>query len=116
MTRIDVVKYYNMQVIDSGKRINRVSCRPHYYEDIKTPLIDPTELLTERIISVDIPEKEFDRLIGNLEFFHTVPNPYERDDLEKVEHHIRKTNSAVKKAWENYRMLLKIAAKDKIPY
>lgn len=109
---IDIAKVYSLRVVDTRKRAQVYHQLPlSYRKDMSAIEADQIQKWeTERIFSIEISETDLCRMEDDLVRFLKARNSYERDDMERRESFLRRTNPAVKKAWENYQMLLKLAA------
>jgi hypothetical protein len=108
---IDITEVYSMRVVDTRKR-SRVNYRSplNYLTNITAQEDFIMRYEDERIFSIEMTETDLCRMHDDLVCYLKARNPYERDDMERRESFLQRTNPAVKKAWENYRMLLKLAA------
>ena len=70
-----------------------------------------TKFYSERIYSIEITETKLDRLTADLKHFQEyIRDPIEYREMRDRELNTRKRNPAVRKAWDNYKMLLRLAA------
>lgn len=116
LTLDEVLAKYRMRVTDTQRKqryLPKPSLRDYSMIDGDGISIDPIWMMTEKMFTIEITESDLDRLGDHLNYFHQARNPYERQEMEEREAYIRKKNPAVKKAWENYKMLLKLAAEGK---
>lgn len=113
---------YEVRILDDNKR--RAKYRPaRYFTDpTRADLIrnDIAEYDTEPVFTVEIPESRLKTLVEMEErFMNYRSDGYQRDwfemlmDKEREEAHFRHTNEAVKKAYEQYSMLLHLAGYNK---
>jgi len=109
---IDITEVYGMRVVDTRKRARFNYRMPLGYLTDMTASQEGfiRRYVDERIFSIEMSETDLCRMNDDLVCFHRTRSPYERDDMERRESFLRRNNPAVKKAWENYRMLLKLAA------
>lgn len=110
----EILKRYRMRVVDTQRKQHYLPSMSVYsVRDMEGNSLDPTLVMTEKLLTIEIAESDLDRLTDHLNSFYQVRNPYERQELIDREAYLRKKNPAVKKAWENYKMLLKLAAEGK---
>lgn len=112
----DILDRYRMRITDSRKKETYYAPLPLSYQIEMTAEQEMfmRRFHEEKIFSIEINESDLNRLEDDLKHFYQVRNPYERQEIEEREAHLRKNNPAVKKAWENYKMLLKLAAEGRV--
>ena len=70
-----------------------------------------TKFYSEKVYSIEITETKLDRLTTDLKHFQEyIRDPIEYREMRDRELNARKRNPAVRKAWDNYKMLLRLAA------
>ena len=110
---------YEVRILNDQKRRARYH-PPQFFTDPERADVfvrDPMHYETEQVYTVEIPEGRFRALVemeqrffkwqrhnqGEVDMFQTLM------DKEREEAHYRHTNQAVKKAYEQYSMLLNLA-------
>ena len=110
----EVLEKYRVRIVDSRRQQRYIHPMKLYaMVDSHGNSLDPTTFMTETLFTIEIAESDLDRMGDHLSSFHQVRNPFDREEIYLREAYIRKKNPAVKKAWENYKMLLKLAAEGK---
>lgn len=110
-----VFEMYDMRVTDTRKRAAVMPLPLAYRIDMTAFQEDFfRKYEEEKIFTIEILESHLRRLEDDLAYFHNARNPYEREEMEQRESLLRRNNPAVKKAWENYKMLLKLAAEGRV--
>lgn len=105
---------YRIRITDTHRKAQYLPPMSIYsMRDMEGNSLDMTTIMTEKMYVLEIRESDLDRLENDLKYFHEYPNPYDRADYIEREVYLRKNNPAVRKAWENYKMLLKLAADGK---
>ena len=108
---------YEVKIINDQKRYARYR-RPHFFtEPLNASIIQDTmDMQTEKLYTVDIPESRLNTLVEMENRFMNFRNSdHSRDmfellmDKEREESHYRHTNEAVKKAYEQYSIMLNLA-------
>lgn len=112
-----LAKNYRARVRKTDKmqyRYPMPSIRLAEYDRI--PIDDDITALRERIFDVEIAESDLTRLENDLNTFDEVLKigPYRYHENIENEHYLRRTNKAVKKAYDHYRMILRLAAEGKV--
>ena len=102
---------YRMRATDTRKRAAVIPLPLSYQIEMTTTQVEfMRRFEEEKIFTIELLESDLRRMEDDLSYFHQARNPYEREEMEQREAYLRKNNPAVKKAWENYKMLLKLAA------
>ena len=108
---------YEVKIINDQKRYARYR-RPQFFtEPLNASIIQDTmDMQTEKLYTVDIPESRLNTLVEMENRFMNFRNSdHSRDmfellmDKEREEYHYRHTNEAVKKAYEQYSIMLNLA-------
>ena len=110
---------YEVRVLNDSKRRARYHPPRFFTDPMRADIIqkDTLNFETEKVYTVEIPEGRFCALVemeqrffkwqrhsqGEVDMFQTLM------DKEREEAHYRHTNQAVKKAYEQYSMLLNLA-------
>lgn len=109
---------YEVRILDNNKRRAKYKPARYFTDPTRADLIrnDLVEYDTEPVFTVEIPESRLKTLVEMEErFMNYRSDGYQRDwfemlmDKEREEAHFRHTNEAVKKAYEQYSMLLHLA-------
>jgi len=108
----DLYNRYQLKIVDSHRRSPVMKLPMSYMIDMTaTEQMQMTKFYSERIYSIEITETYLDRLTNDLKHFHEyIKDPSEYRKMQDRELNTRKRNPAVQKAWDNYRMLLRLAA------
>ena len=109
---VDIYHRYGLRVKDTYTRAPIVELPRSYMIDMTaTEQMQMTKFYSERIYSIEITETYLDRLTNDLKHFHEyIKDPSEYRKMRDRELNTRKRNPAVQKAWDNYKMLLRLAA------
>jgi hypothetical protein len=114
-----LTKNYSARITDTGKVYRYYTTRPVFPSYTNYSIDDPTITIqpkTERVIAVEMLESNVARLANDLNSIDEIRErgilQYQRN-IDK-EMHLRVTNKAVKKAYEQYRMVLRLAAEGDI--
>jgi hypothetical protein len=108
---------YEVKIVNDQKRFARYR-RPQFFtEPLNASIIQDTmDFQTEKLYTVDIPESRLNTLVEMENRFMNFRNSdHSRDmfellmDKEREEAHYRFTNEAVKKAYEQYSIMLNLA-------
>jgi hypothetical protein len=108
---------YEVKIVNDQKRYARYR-RPQFFtEPLNASIIqDSMDFQTEKLYTVDIPESRLNTLVEMENRFMNFRNSdHSRDmfellmDKEREEAHYRFTNEAVKKAYEQYSIMLNLA-------
>ena len=108
---------YEVKIVNDQKRYARYR-RPQFFtEPLNASIIQDTmDMQTEKLYTVDIPESRLNTLVEMENRFMNFRNSdHSRDifemlmDKEREESHYRHTNEAVKKAYEQYSIMLNLA-------
>ena len=117
MTRIpednfDIYQRYNLRIKETHTRSPIVELPMSYMIDMTaTEQMQMTKFYSEKVYAIEITETYLDRLTNDLKHFHEyIRDPSEYREMRDRELNTRKRNPAVQKAWDNYRMLLRLAA------
>lgn len=110
---------YNVKIVDDQKRYHRIRPPTYFTDSARADLIrnDIIEYQTEKLFTLQIPESRLKSLIemekrffanhrhdrGSVDMFEMLM------DKEREESWYRQSNPAVKKAYEQYSMLLNLA-------
>lgn len=115
-------KTYEAKVVKSHRKYARTPYRPvsYFVDPARADVMsyqDTVHYQTIPIIEIDIPEDSFERMLELDSKFRSVrgfdPRWFEQMiDRERLEAAIRQSNPAVKKAYENYSMLLNLVKDD----
>jgi hypothetical protein len=102
-----------MKVVDSRRIAPVMHTLPLSYR-IDMTAVEAAQIArfeTQKIFTIEILESNLNRLEDELQNWIKIRyRPYDYEHMEKRESYLRRNNKAVKKAWENYKMLLKLAA------
>jgi hypothetical protein len=110
-------KNYEVKIVDDQKRFARYH-RPQFFtEPLNASVIrDSVDFQTEKLYTVELPESRLNTLVEMENRFMNFRNSnHSRDmfemlmDKEREEAHFRFTNEAVKKAYEQYSIMLNLA-------
>jgi hypothetical protein len=110
-------KNYEVKILNDQKRFARYR-KPQFFTDPSNASIiqDAIDMQTEKLFTVEVPESSLNTLVEMENRFMNFRNSdHSRDmfellmDKEREESHYRNTNEAVKKAYEQYSMLLNLA-------
>ncbi len=120
---LDFYKNYEVCVLNDSKRRARYHPPKFFTDPARADIIrnDVVEYETEKVITLEIPESRLRTLIemerkffkwqrhnpGEIDMFQTLM------DKEREESYYRNTNEAVRKAYEQYSMLLNLAGYQK---
>ena len=117
MTRIpeddeDIYRQYNLSIKETYTRSPVMKLPMSYMIDMTaTEQMQMTKFYSEKVYAIEITETYLDRLTNDLKHFHEyIRDPSEYREMRDRELNTRKRNPAVQKAWDNYRMLLRLAA------
>jgi hypothetical protein len=108
---------YEVKIVNDQKRYARYR-RPQFFtEPLNASIIQDTmDMQTEKLYTLDIPESRLNTLVEMENRFMNFRNSdHSRDmfellmDKEREESHYRHTNEAVKKAYEQYSIMLNLA-------
>jgi hypothetical protein len=108
---------YEVKIVNDQKRYARYR-RPQFFtEPLNASIVQDTmDMQTEKLYTVDIPESRLNTLVEMENRFMNFRNSdHSRDmfellmDKEREESHYRHTNEAVKKAYEQYSIMLNLA-------
>jgi len=111
-------KKYECSIIDTNKRCARYHRDPSFFIDpTRADIMNTTSLYkTEKLLTIEIPESRLANLVemeGKFYNYSTnIGHQYTFEmliDKERKESYIRQTNPAVKKAYEEYSLLLHLA-------
>lgn len=113
---------YEVRILNDNKRRAKYKPARYFTDPTRADLIrnDIVDYDTEPVFTVEIPESRLKTLVEMEErFMNYRSDGYQRDwfemlmDKEREEAHFRHTNEAVKKAYEQYSMLLHLAGYNK---
>jgi hypothetical protein len=115
----DFCKNYEVRVLNDQKRRARYRPPRFFTEPNRADIVrnDVVEYDTERVFTVEIPESRL-RTLAELEYkFYNFQRHSDKPvdlfqlimDKEREEAHYRHTNEAVKKAYEQYSIMLNLA-------
>jgi hypothetical protein len=120
---LDFYKNYEVCVLNDSKRRARYHPPKFFTDPARADIIrnDVVEYETEKVITLEIPESRLKTLIemerrffkwqrhnpGEIDMFQTLM------DKEREESYYRNTNETVRKAYEQYSMLLNLAGYQK---
>lgn len=105
---------YRIRITDTHRKAQYLPPMSIYsMRDMEGNSLDMTTIMTEKMYVLEIRESDLDRMEEHLNHFHEYHSPFDYRDVVDREAYLRKNNPAVKKAWENYKMLLKLAADGK---
>ena len=108
----DLYNRYQLRIVDSHRRSPVMQLPLSYRIDMTaTESMQMERYHTERLYTIEITESNLDRLTTDIKHFQEYccdPGVYR--DMQQREDWTRKNVPAVKKAWENYKMLLRLAA------
>jgi hypothetical protein len=109
---VDIYNRYGLRVKDTYTRAPVVELPLSYMIDMTaTEHMQMTKFYSEKVYSIEITETKLDRLTADLKHFQEyIRDPIEYREMRDRELNARKRNSAVQKAWDNYKMLLRLAA------
>lgn len=116
MTRIpeddeDIYRQYNLSIKETYTRSPVMKLPMSYMIEPTTEEIQMTKFYSEKVYAIEITETYLDKLTNDLKYFHEyIKDPIEYREMRDREINTRKRNPAVRKAWANYKMLLKLAA------
>jgi len=111
-------KNYEVKVVNDTQRYARYRPPTFFTDPERADIIrnDVIEYQTERLFTVQIPESRLNTLVELENRFYNHRNSEGMRDMfetlmdkEREEAHYRHTNEAVKKAYEQYSMLLNLA-------
>ena len=115
---VDIYHRYGLRVKDTYTRAPVVEMLPLSYmiDMTTTEHMQMTKFYSEKVYAIEITETYLDRLTNDLKHFHEyIRDPSEYREMRDRELNTRKRNPAVQKAWDNYKMLLKLAAEGRTP-
>jgi hypothetical protein len=110
-------KNYEVKILNDQKRFARYR-KPQFFTDPSNASIiqDAIDIQTEKLYTVEVPESSLNTLVEMENRFMNFRNSdHSRDmfellmDKEREEAHYRNTNAAVKKAYEQYSIMLNLA-------
>jgi hypothetical protein len=113
---------YEVKILDNNKRRAKYSPPRYFTEPYRADVIrnDVVAYDTEPVYTLEIPESRLKTLVEmEQRFMNYRSDGYQRDwfemlmDKEREEAHHRHTNEAVKKAYEQYSLMLHLAGYDK---
>ena len=110
---VDIYHRYGLRVKDTYTRAPVVEMLPLSYmiDMTATEHMQMTKFYSEKVYAIEITETKLDRLTTDLKHFQEyIRDPIEYRDMRDRELTARKRNPAVRKAWANYKMLLRLAA------
>jgi hypothetical protein len=108
---------YEIKIVNDQKRFARYR-RPQFFtEPLNASIIrDDMDMQTEKLLTIELPESRLNTLVEMENRFMNFRNSnHSRDmfellmDKEREESHYRHTNEAVKKAYEQYSIMLNLA-------
>ena len=112
-------KNYEVKVVDNTKRYARYNPPQFFTDPYRADIIrkDMVEFQTEALYTVQIPESRLRTLIDIEERFFKYQRHTDREvdmfetlmNKEREEAYYRQTNEAVKKAYEQYSLMLNLA-------
>ena len=115
---VDIYHRYGLRVKDTYTRAPVVEMLPLSYmiDMTTTEHMQMTKFYSEKVYAIEITETYLDRLTNDLKHFHEyIRDPSEYREMRDRELNTRKRNPAVQKAWDNYKILLKLAAEGRTP-
>ena len=115
---VDIYHRYGLRVKDTYTIAPVVEMLPLSYmiDMTTTEHMQMTKFYSEKVYAIEITETKLDRLTTDLKHFQEyIRDPIEYRDMRDRELTARKRNPAVRKAWANYKMLLKLAAEGRTP-
>jgi len=110
---IDIYQKYGLKVKDTYTRAPVYEMLPMSYmiDMTATEHMQMTKFYSEKVYALEITETCLDKLTTDLKHFHEyIRDPIEYRAMRDRERNTRKRNPAVMKAWNNYKMLLRLAA------
>ena len=111
-----IPEMYGFRIVDGHRHAYRAVMPPlSYRNDMTATDMIEVERYREKLYTIEITESELDRMTRDLTHFHEYcSDPGDYREMREREHWVRRHNPAVKKAWENYRMLLRLTAEGRI--
>lgn len=114
----DFLQYYNVREVKtaSEERSYMTSSYDDWLRDSITNDIDATvymrHLHTQRLVTLKLPQSSLDTIVANdAAFKHLMRqlSPYDQEANMEREHYLKRTNAGVRKAWDHYQLMLKLA-------
>jgi len=110
---------YRAQFVDSPIRRRRTYIPTHledYYMDEHTAVEQYMRSHTEPLVTIEIPHSALDVIVENdvrynelLREFMSYSYRGDMTDSLRREHYLKRSNAGVKKAWDHYQLMLKLA-------
>lgn len=110
---IDIYQKYGLKVKDTHMRspVHELLPLSYMIDMTATEQMNMVKFYSEKIYALEITETCLNNLITDLKHFHEyIREPIAYREMIDRERNTRKRNPAVQKAWENYKLLLKLAA------
>ena len=109
---------YRAQFVDNPTRRRRTYLPTHlqdYYMD-RSAMDQYMRSHTEPLVTVEIPHSALDVIVENDTRYNIILEQFNRDsykgsiadDLQR-EHYLKSNNAGVKRAWDHYQLMLKLA-------
>ena len=111
---------YRAQFVDNPTRRRRTYLPTHlqdYYMDEHTAVEQYMRAHTEPLVTIEIPHSALDVVVENdvrynellREFISPSYRQWDISDTLRREHYLKRTNAGVRKAWDHYQLMLKLA-------
>jgi hypothetical protein len=114
--------HYDVRILDDQKRHARYHPPVFFSDSSRSDLVQThfNQFETEKLYTVEIPESKLNTLVEMEGFFHNGRLDYKTRDMfemlmekERLERELRFRNEAVRKAYEQYSLMLHLAGFDK---
>ena len=110
---------YRAQFVDSPSRRRRTYLPTHlrdYYIDENTAVEQYMRAHTDPVVTIEIPHSALEVVVENDSRYNIILEQFASrsyngsiaDDLRR-EHYLKRNNAGVRKAWDHYQLMLKLA-------
>ena len=108
----DLYNHYQLRIVDSHRRAPVMRLPLSYRIDMTAvESMQMEKYHSERLYTIEITESNLDRLNTDVKHFQEYcRDPGDYREMREREDWTRRNVPAVKKAWDNYKMLLRLAA------
>ena len=111
---------YRAQFVDNPSRRRRTYMPTHledYYMDEHTAVEQYMRSHTEPLVTIEIPHSALDVIVENdvrynellREFMNSSYREVDISDSLRRDHYLKRSNAGVRKAWDHYQLMLKLA-------
>jgi hypothetical protein len=110
---------HRAQFVDNLTRRRRTYLPTHlrdYYMDEHTAVEQYMRTHSEPLVTVEIPHSALDVIVENDTRYNIILEQFNRDSYKgsiaddlRREHYLKRNNAGVKRAWDHYQLMLKLA-------